>query len=136
MEKIDRTGEVVYNNFGSKMQIINYRNYDDIDVHFEEYNYTKEHTQYGHFKRGNVKCPYERRFCGVGYLGEGKYKVRINGKDTKHYTIWNSMLQRCYNPKVIEKRPTYEGCRVHESWHNFQTFSEWYHENYIGFRSV
>ena len=39
-------------------------------------------------------------------------------------------MQRSYNPKVIEKRPTYEGCRVHESWHNFQTFSEWYHENY------
>ncbi len=32
MKRIDRTGEVSYNNFGSEMRIINYRNNKDIDV--------------------------------------------------------------------------------------------------------
>lgn len=34
MRKIDRTGEVSYNKFGSKIIIINYRNSNDIDVYF------------------------------------------------------------------------------------------------------
>lgn len=130
MEKIDRTGEEKINNFGSKIKIITYRNYNDIDVYFEEYNWTKEHTQYGHFKKGNVKCPYERRYYGKGYIGEGKYKVEINRKYTKHYSVWNSMLQRCYSSKAIEKRPTYKGCSVCPEWHNFQLFSEWFDRNY------
>ena len=32
-------GNINYNNFGSKMEIIEYRGYDDIDIYFEEYNY-------------------------------------------------------------------------------------------------
>lgn len=34
MKRIDRTGEVGYNKFGSKIIITNYRNYNDIDVYF------------------------------------------------------------------------------------------------------
>ncbi len=97
---------------------------------FPEYNYVKEHVQYNQFIKGTIACPYECRTYRVGYHGEGKYDTSINGKNTKYYDMWNKMLQRCYDPKYIEKYPTYEGCYVHESWHNFQTFSEWYHENY------
>lgn len=32
--KIDRTGEETYNNFGSKMIIVGYVRWDDIDVYF------------------------------------------------------------------------------------------------------
>ena len=79
---IDRTGEEGYNNFGSKMVIKEYRKYSDIDVYFPEYDWTFEHVQYGKFKNGNIKCPYEPRYYGKGYLGEGKYKVSENGKLT------------------------------------------------------
>ena len=34
---------------------------------------------------GKIKCPYERRYYGKGYLGEGKYKVSKNGKDTDEF---------------------------------------------------
>ena len=127
---IDRTGEVSYNNFGSKIVIKEYRNYDDIDVYFPKYNYTKEHAQYDKFKKGKVRCPYEPRVFGVGYLGEGRHMSSINRKHTKHYNLWNSMLQRCYDPKFIEKYPTYTGCKVCPEWHNFQVFSEWVEKNY------
>ena len=46
MSKLDRTGEVGYNNFGSEMVIVKYRNCHDVDVYFEEYNYVVEIIPY------------------------------------------------------------------------------------------
>ena len=128
--KIDRTGEETYNNFGSKMIIKEYKDGKDMDVYFPEYNWTINHVQYGNFKKGNIKCPYESRTYGVGYLGEGKYKTRENGKQTKCYDTWNNMLERCYEPKFQERQPTYKECEVCEEWHNFQIFAEWFEDNY------
>ena len=128
--KIDRTGEKGVNSFGSKMIITKYNNALDIDVYLTEYDYTINHVTYNNFKRGNIKCPYEPRYYGIGYLGEVKYKMSENGKKTKCYNTWHNMLERCYNPKYQEKYPTYKDCEVHESWHNFQTFAEWYNDNY------
>ena len=70
---------------------------------FPEYECTIHHAEYGNFKKGNIKCPYERRVYGVGYIGEGKYKVKENGKTTKCYETWHSMLRRCYDEKYQEK---------------------------------
>ena len=128
--KIDRTGEETYNNFGSKMIITKYRGCMDIDVYFPEYDWTINHVKYGNFKRGNIKCVYERRVFGVGYLGEGKYNSRENGKETKCYDTWYNMLKRCYDPKYQEKYPTYKECTVYNEWLNFQNFAEWFEDNY------
>ena len=130
MGKVDRTGEEGYNNFGSKMIIKEYRNNRDIDVYFPEYNWTFKHAQYQSFKKGKIKCPYEPRTYGVGYLGEGKYKVWENGKITDEYDIWHSMLRRCYNPKLHEKRSTYKDCKVEDYLLNFQHMGEWIENNY------
>lgn len=127
---MNRIGEINYNKFGSKMEIIEYRNYDDIDVYFEEYNYTKTNVEYGSFKRGTTLCPYDCRTYGVGYLGEGKYKASENGKNTKCYNTWMQMIRRCYSKKFQERNPTYKDCEVCPEWHNFQVFAEWYYENY------
>ena len=128
--KIDRTGEERVNSFGSKMIITKYNNALDIDVYLPEYDYTINHVTYNNFKRGNIKCPYEPRYYGIGYLGEGKYKMSENGKKTKCYNTWHNMIERCYNPKYQEKYPTYKDCEVCEEWHNFQNFAEWYNDNY------
>ena len=69
------------------MIIKEYRNNKDIDVYFPEYDWTFKHARYDHFKNRNIKCPYEPRTYGHGYLGEGKYKVRENGKITDEYNI-------------------------------------------------
>lgn len=130
MKKIDRIGEEKTNTFGSLMRITNYRNNKDIDVYFPQYDYTKEHVNYNQFIKGKVKCVYEPKTYGVGYLGEGKYEVSINGKNTKYYDIWCGMLKRAYDPKYIQQHPTYERCEVDKSWLNFQTFSKWVDENY------
>ena len=130
MGKIDRTGEKGINNFGSKMVIVDYRKYSDIDVYFPEYNWTFNSATYNSFKIGEVKCPYEPRVYDIGYIGEGKYKCRENGKLTRVYSTWCSMMKRCYSKKLHEKHLTYKNCKVSEKWHNFQNFAEWYEENY------
>lgn len=128
--KIDRIGERNYNTFGSEMIITKYRMNRDIDVYFPEYNWTARNVTYQHFKNGKIKCPYERRTCGIGYLGEGKYKVRENGKHTRVYHTWQNMLTRCYDPKLHKRNPTYINCEVDNEWCNFQNFAKWYYDNY------
>ena len=75
MEFLDRTGLTKNNNFGSKMTITRYKNANDIDVYFEEYNWTAKNKDMRNFNAGRIKCPYEPRLYGVGYIGEGKYKM-------------------------------------------------------------
>ena len=50
-KSIDRTGEIGYNSFGSKMIIKEYRSCMDINVYFPEYNWTAKHVQYNNFKK-------------------------------------------------------------------------------------
>ena len=130
MEKIDRIGEERVNNFGSKMVIKEYRKYKDIDVYFLKHDWVFKHTRYNDFKNGKIKGPYEPRYFGVGYLGEGKYKVSENGKLTDEYNIYHDMLKRCYYPKYQERYPTYKGCKVEDYLLNFQHMGEWIDDNY------
>lgn len=123
-------GHVKYNNFGSKMIVSEDRGNKDIDVYFPEYDWTAEHRERSEFRRCTIRCPYEPRVFGVGYLGEGKYKTTYgNGKQNKCYMTWKHMLQRCYDKKYQENKPTYKGCKVCKAWHNFQVFAKWYYEN-------
>lgn len=127
---MNRIGEINYNKVGSKMEIIEYRNYEDIDIYFHEYDYVAKNKQYGSFKRGAIACPYEARVYNVGFVGEGEYELSENGKNTKCYSTWLQMIRRCYSKKYQEKHPSYKECEVCQEWHNFQVFAKWYYENY------
>ena len=130
MNKTNRVGEERINNFVSKMIIKEYRNRSDIDVYFPEYNWTFKNVTYNSFKNGKIKCPYEPRYYGVGFIGEGKYKMSIDRKHTDKYNIWYDMLKRCYDPKYQEKYPTYKNCKAEEYFLNFQHMGEWIEDNY------
>ena len=130
MVKINRIGEEALNNFGSKMIVKEYRGARDIDVYFPEYDWVFEHAYYSNFKNGAIKCPYEPRYYGKGYLGEGKYKMSENSEFKKEYKIWHGMLQRCYCSKYQEKQPTYKACEVEDYLLTFQHMGEWLEENY------
>ena len=126
-----RIGEENYNNLGSKMVIKEYRTATDMDVYFPKYDWIFKGAQYSNFKIGQISCPYEPSVFNKGYFGEGKYSSRDeNGCKTKCYNTWVSMLRRCYDPKLQEREPTYRGCTVCEEWYNFQTFSQWFENNY------
>jgi hypothetical protein len=78
-------------------------------------------------KTGKIGNPFHQSVFGVGCMGDGPYKSKINRTVTKCYQTWKSMLNRVYNDKMLEKQPTYRDCSVCAEWHNFQNFAEWYY---------
>ncbi len=87
-------------------------------------------VRYSNLKKGNVKYDYHPSVYGVGYYGNGSQKASINGKNTKAYDVWNAMLQRVYDSKYHAKHPTYKNVTVCKEWLNFQTFADWFYDNY------
>lgn len=69
---------------------------------------------------------------GVGFLGVGRHKTKVDGKVNPAYRTWKNMLLRCYGPSFSDRFPAYTGCTVAPEWHNFQIFAEWYHTQVIG----
>lgn len=127
---IDRIGEEKVNKYGSKMIITKYKNARDIEIYFPEYNWYCN-GYYQHFKNGETKSPYCKTVRGVGYIGEGKYSMYENGKATKCYRAWKSMIERCYNNENLhERNHVYEEAYVNEEWLCYQNFAEWHHYNY------
>ncbi len=126
--KEERTGQINYNNYNSKMTLIDYKGARNILVRFENGYTTK--SEYKEFKNGSISNPYDKSVFEIGYIGEGKYKVKINGKISKQYNNWHSMIERCYCIKYQNKYPAYAGCTVCEEWLNFQNFGKWHDENY------
>lgn len=66
---------------------------------------------------------------GVGFV-DG-LQISIRGKHTKAYKVWQSMLERCYSQRYLEKKPTYVGCYVNVEWHSYRNFSSWYDKQLI-----
>ena len=64
-----------------------------------------------------------------GVCSKGKYKSKINGKHTKEYLVWRSMISRCYN-KDYHGYNNYKDVEVCDEWLDFQTFAEWFTDNY------
>ena len=128
--KSERLGEINISNEGYKMKVVEYEGKDNIIVEFQDKHKAKIHTLYGNIKLGNVKNPYHLSVYGLGYIGQGKYKAYINNKSTIAYQYWKDMLDRCYNPYSLNRRPCYIDCYVCELWHCFQNFAEWFYENY------
>jgi hypothetical protein len=129
--KKERIGEFNLNTFKNKMTIIEYEGRNIVKVKFDDGYQTV--TRYSRFKSGEVENPYDKSVYDVGYLGEGTY-TPLNNK--KFYVVWKSMLQRCYDAKYQETRPTYRGCSVFEDWHNFQNFAHWCYENYYELEKI
>lgn len=116
----------VSNNFG-ELEVIEYVDALNVRVKFLATGYETT-TQADMIRRGVVKDKMAPSVCGVGYVGDGKFKPSIDGKHTKIYATWSGMLTRCYNNKNQTKQPTYIGCSVCEEWHNFQNFAKWMNE--------
>ena len=117
------------NNFGA-LKIIDCRSSKNVEVQFVETGY-KTTTQAGNIYRGTVKDYLSPSVHGVGFIGEGDHKRKVNGKVTQTYIIWKAMLSRCYCLKTQSRRPSYKGCSVVPEWHDFQVFAEWFELNHI-----
>jgi hypothetical protein len=66
--------------------------------------------------------------CGVG-VNDADYRVTsvVNGSQEKckFYSVWKSMISRCYSKKYQEQYPTYIGCTVCDEWLVFSKFKAW-----------
>lgn len=125
----DRIGEVAYNKYGSKMEIIKYNNSKDIDILFDS-GYISTRKMYSNFIKGRAQSPYCKKTKGVGFIGEGKYTATIEGKHTDAYRRWAHMIRRCYSNEFKEKYSAYKNCTMSEDWLNFQNFAEWQNNNH------
>ena len=130
--KIDRTGETNVSKEGCVVKIVEYNNCDDIIVEFQDEHRYRVHTGYVNFKNGKCKNPYFASVLGHGYLGvdkEGNVPKTREFKDgksvrTQEYKKWQNMLQRCFDNKLKEKKPTYKDVTCCERWLCFANFLE------------
>lgn len=123
---INRINEEKYNNQGCLMKIVIYNNTNDIIVEFQDKYRGRVHTNYQAFSRGGVKNPYYPTVYGAGMIGT-KYKMKINGKDTKEYKTWIDMLKRCFNTKRKQEHPTYKNVTCCSEWLLYENFYDWLH---------
>jgi hypothetical protein len=123
----DRLKEAKLNNQGCLMKIVEYNKADDIIVEFQDKYRAKVHAAYREFENGEVKNPYYPSVYGVGVTGN-KYPTRIGkGNQIKEYSIWKTMLIRCYDEEYKTKHPTYKDATCCNEWLLFENFYEWLH---------
>lgn len=126
--KKKRIGLMNKNKYGTTMQIVDYINANNISVKFVEHDRIIKGVRYQSFKNKELVSPLDKTVFGVGSLGFN----REHGKTRKDwiYNYWHAMLDRCYNPKSLERMPNYVGCKVCDEWLVFTNFKKWCIENY------
>lgn len=62
---------------------------------------------------------------GAG-INDVEYRVRPKSREIcPYYSVWHSMMTRCYSERYHEKKPTYKNCEVCEEWLIFSNFKAW-----------
>lgn len=125
-KKYERIYEEKMNYQNCIMKIIEYNNYNDIVVEFQDEYNANVHTSYKHFINGDIKNPYYPSVYDVGIVGN-KYSNWVDGKATKEYDAWKQMLRRCFDEKLKEKYPTYKDAICCDEWLLYENFYEWLH---------
>ena len=126
-----KVGDRFKNTKGSEYVVVEYLNYEKITVEFCDEHKYRVIKGGDCVKSGNIKNPYHPLLFGVGYYGVGQYKAK-EGPSSKGFSIlpaysaWSNMLSRCYD-KNYTSSALYEDSVVHEDWHCFQTFAQWYY---------
>lgn len=61
------------------------------------------------------------------------FGVGVNDLSAKvdSYTVWHSMIRRCYSNVYQENKPTYKKCTVSQDWLIHSNFSKWFSSNFI-----
>ena len=126
----DCVGKICKSLNSGDFKIVKYNDSDNVEIRFVNTGYETT-VRLTNIRNGNVKDPYLPSVYGIGISGT-KYPITINGTLTKEYTLWQSMLRRCYSDTCKNKRPTYEGCQVSENFKSYEYFYEWC-QSQVGF---
>ena len=122
----DCVGKVFKSLNSGDFKILKYNDGKDVEIQFLNTGYETV-AKLNHIKSGCIKDPYVQSVYAVGIIGT-KYPVSEGCKDTKEYTLWKNMLQRCYSDKYQKKQPTYEGCEVSDKFKSYEYFYGWCNE--------
>ena len=127
-KKKDRIGETFVSNEGYSFVIVEYNRYDDLIVEFQDEYKARVLAYYCNCRSGQIKNPYHPSVFGIGCLGlmsDGSKPITcLDSEHTREYNLWHSLIQRCYDPKMQEKHPTYKGITVCDRWLVFANFLE------------
>ena len=123
-------GRIVDTLHCGKAVVSEYTNNKNVKVIFIDTGYLLSTTKRSLLSssRPRLRDPLAKSVFGVGCIGEGRHKAHNGPADTKSFSIWRAMLRRCYYKP--ESKPWREGCTVVEEWLDFQTFAQWYEDNY------
>lgn len=128
MAKKDRVGEVFVSNEGYEMVIVEYNSCYDVWVQFQDEHKAIVRTEYSACEDGDVFNPYHPSVYGKGYLGlmsdGSRPKTRENGKVTREYKVWHSMIRRTYDTKFHKRQPSYKDCILEDCLHCYAYFLE------------
>lgn len=122
----NRVGEIRLNNQGCPMKILEYSNFRNVLIEFQDEHKYKKYVDMANFQRGNVTNPYDKTVLNVAYIGEGEYSKENN---EECYVCWRNILTRCFDQKYKEKYPTYKDACIADEWLCFQNFAKWYYNN-------
>ena len=120
-------GKVCKSKSSGDFKVLKYNNNRNVEIQFLNTGYETT-VQLWNIKSGKVKDHYSPSVYGVGITGI-KYPSKVNGRNTKEYDLWSSMLRRCYSDNSKKKRPTYEGCEVSDNFKSYEYFYEWCHKS-------
>ena len=119
----DCVGKVCKSLNSGDFKILKYNDAKDVEIQFVKTGFETS-VQLTNIRNGEIKDPYLPSVCGVGVSGS-RYPYKINGRNTKEYILWKSMLQRCYSDSFKNKRPTYKDCKVSDNFKSYEYFYEW-----------
>jgi len=126
--KVKYEGKLFPTKQSGNLEVLECVSATEVTVRFIETGYTTK-CRLANIISGQIKDRLKPSVYGVGIVGE-KYPLE-NGKQSKEYTVWVGMLDRCYST-TNDTRKTYEGCEVTSSFRYFPFFKEWCH-NQVGF---
>jgi len=129
-----KVGDEFQNNKGSSYTVIDYKNYNNVKIKFNDEFAHETITNIKCMSKGVVKNPFLPIVFNKGYFGVGVFKAKLGSAAkgfplTPEYAAWTNMLSRCYYDKEISRvigYKTYENSLVDESWLNFQLFAKWF----------
>ena len=126
----DCVGKVCKSKSSGDFKIVKYNNKTNVEIQFINTGFEVV-VQLGNIRNGSIKDLYVPSVCGIGIVGTN-YPATVNGRITKEYSRWHSMLERCYSDTFKKKYLTYEGCQVSDKFKSYEYFYEWCNEQ-IGF---
>jgi hypothetical protein len=124
-----RIGMTNINSQGYTMKVVDYIDYRNVVIEFQDDYREQVKCTWGAFERGTIKNHYIPFVCGVGMVGT-KYPATINGKKTKEYASWSSMIARCHTKSIVNGENhfhRYEDVVVCDEWLLYENFYEWLH---------